>query len=168
MCLSAVGRIAETDFIDVCREGSMQRIAGFMMLIWLATSAAAQAQTVPQGTSRPGTGLVKSSSATTSPHSAFSAFGTTTGGAAGPATPGSASASATAGISAAPSANPQAAVQLPGEASNASTQGANSTASGAAAGHGASSMPCLPALPSATGTTASAGELFGAASLGGC
>lgn len=166
----------------------MHRTTGFLVLIWLATSAAAQAQVVPQGTVPNGkiSGTSASAAGTkASPGSSATGDTTTVNGASFPGTPcssvggsfigslsmalgcdagpsgvsssnaassnasasftaapaagstttsGSGSAGTASGISASASVNPQAAVQLPGEAPNASTQGARSTASNAGAG----------------------------------
>jgi hypothetical protein len=185
----------------------MHRMAGLLVIIWLAASAPAQAQTFSQGVAQSGTISGANTPATTTnaaalPQTPCSTSGSsfigslsmalscesgstgaassnavssnastsfTGGAAAGSTTTGFAPGAAAPGISASASLNPQAAVQLPGESSNTSTQGANTTASSAGSGRGASStMPCSPAIPSTTGTGASAGELFGAASLGGC
>ncbi len=183
----------------------MHRMAGLLVIIWLAASAAAPAQIFSQGVAQSGTISGASTPATTTnalPETPCSTSGSSfigslsmalscesgstgvassnaassnastsfTGGPAdGSTTTGFAPGAAAPGISASASFNPQAAVQLPGESSNTSTQGANTTASSAGTGRGVSStIPCSPAIPSTTGTGASAGELFGAASLGGC
>ena len=213
VCPAAM-RVYRGRFHRNLQESWMHRMAGFLLLTWLATSAAAQAQVVSQSIAPNGTTSATSTSATGTfdtppsmgrafrerlarrralrssaaspwrsaavpvhrllprrvrvhrmPRRSFAAVP-----AGGPVTTGLGSAGVAApGISASPSINPQSAVQLPGEAPNTSTQGANTTASSAAAGFsGSSSIPCSPTIPSATGTVTSAGALFGSASLGGC
>jgi hypothetical protein len=73
-------------------------------------------------------------------------------------------------ISASPTINPQRAMQLPGEAANASTQAPATSASAAPGGAAAgtsSNAACSTAIPTMTGASG-IGGLFGAGSIGGC
>jgi hypothetical protein len=67
-------------------------------------------------------------------------------------------------MSASPSINAQAALQLPGEAPNTTTQGANTTAAQPGV---SSTVPCTPAIPSKAGALTT-GNLFGGISPSGC
>jgi hypothetical protein len=71
----------------------------------------------------------------------------------------------TVGASASPSINPQRATQLPGEGSNASTQGPHTTAASAPSVSG--STPCTTSVPTTAGGAGMTG-VFGGASGSGC
>jgi hypothetical protein len=79
-----MGAFTGAEFHRRFQEGSMHRMIGFLVIIWLATSAAVQAQTVSQGTFSQGTiqngttlGAVTSTTSTLS-STTSSAFGSTT------------------------------------------------------------------------------------------
>lgn len=147
------------------RESTMQRTFAIILSTTLLAMTTAAAQTNAQfsGQSSGASGTVASDPLTI-PASPLPS--STPGSGAG--TSGS-SAERTGGGATSASSDPEIPLQLPGEASDTSTQTANTTASGSAAGGGsASSTSCGPQVPSTDGGSANITEIAGGLSLNGC